>query len=98
MCRIPISTVGEYARDVCNLGSYVPTQILPIHCKQSNWGLSPNVSSQLSELFPRVFLTAGVLSPPRLMSLYAVHQVLTFIIIVKKKQQKNNKTKHIGPW
>lgn len=49
--------------------------------------------SQLSELFPRVFLTAGVLSPPRLMSLYAVHQVLTFIIIVKKKQQKKQQNK-----
>lgn len=66
MCRIPISTVGEYARDVCNLESYVPTQVLPIYCKQSHGGLTPNVFSQLSVLFPKVLLTAGVLSHPAL--------------------------------
>lgn len=28
----------EYGRGVCNLESYVPTQILPIYCKQSHGG------------------------------------------------------------
>lgn len=82
----------ENSKYVCSLKSYAPTQILSIHCKQSHVGVTQTGYSQFSVLFPRV--TAGVCSPPCLMSFYAVHQVLTFIIIVKKKTKTTKKLVH----
>lgn len=88
MCKIPFSR--ECGRGVCNVEGYAPTPILLIYCS-----LVEGELWMVTHDFGCCFLlTAGVLSPPHSMSFYAVHQVLTFIIILSPLPLPKNK---IGP-
>lgn len=80
MCKILFQYSREYGRDVCNLESMSQ----PRYCQHIANNHMESELQMVTHDFPGVLLTAGVLSPPRFMSFYAVHQVLTFIVIVEK--------------